>query len=77
MLIDLIAAIVMAALSGFWLMRGFATKRMYCFFSLALNGAAPLKGNPAWFWAYGAFNLVTFVLSVMVVLIVVSRPGGL
>ena len=47
-----------ALFAAFCLIRGFATGRMFAFWSLSLFGDATLKQNPTWFWAYAAINVL-------------------
>jgi hypothetical protein len=48
----------------FCLIRGFATGRMFSFWSLALYGEATLKQNPTWFWIYTALNFAIVAITV-------------
>lgn len=47
-----------ALFAAFCLIRGFATGRMFAFWSLSLFGDATLKQNPTWFWVYAIINLL-------------------
>lgn len=43
------------------LIRGFATGRMFGFWSLSLYGEATLKQNPTWFWIYTLINVLIVI----------------
>ncbi len=54
--------------AGWCLVRGFLTGRMFGFWSAALYGEAPLKGNPIWFWVYALANVVTLLSAASILL---------
>ena len=54
-----VAYIGFGLFAAFCLIRGFATGRMFAFWSMALFGDATRKQNPIWFWMYAALNLLT------------------
>jgi hypothetical protein len=62
-----IVAAIYAVACVVFLIDGFRTGNMHFFGSLAFNGAAPRRGNPVWFWAYGAFNVLTAAASAFVI----------
>lgn len=53
-----VAYVGFALFAALCLIRGFATGRMFAFWSLTLFGDATLKQNPIWFWVYAALNLL-------------------
>lgn len=64
-----------AAFAGYCLVRGFATGRMFAIWSLTLFGDASLKGNPVWFWAYAAINLLVVLGGFLTLIGALSAPG--
>lgn len=52
--------------SAGFLFEGFRTGKMHCYWSLALNGDASRKSNPAWFWTYAGLNLLIVAGAVLV-----------
>ena len=68
-----VAYLGFALFAVFCLIRGFATGRMFAFWSMALFGDATLKQNPTWFWMYAALNVLTVLWVASVLLNALAR----
>lgn len=55
--------------SAGFLIAGFRTGRMHCYWSLALNGDASRRSNPAWFWTYAGLNLLIVAGAILLLLV--------
>jgi len=67
-IVVLAAYLGFAGFAGYCLVRGLATGRMFAVWSLTLFGEATRKGNPVWFWGYGALNLLIVLFALLVLL---------
>jgi hypothetical protein len=55
------------------LVRGFATGRMFVFWSFTMFGEATRKESPTWFWVYAALNVVIVLAGAFVLLQALAR----
>ena len=61
--------------AGYFLITGFRTGTMRCFWSLALQGDASRKQNRVWFRFYAGLNVVIVVLCGLAVLMFLTETG--
>ena len=64
---SVIGALLFGAVSVYFLVDGFRTGVMKCFVSIALQGEARRKNDPAWFWTWAGLNVLMVILAVVVV----------